>query len=147
MGRIRPVKPETFLNEDLFDLERVSKLPVRLAYMGLWTVTDREGRFEWQPRQPKTGILPHDRLYFAKVLDVLERSGRVERYTVDGREYEWIRSWKRHQVINNKERQSVILDAPGEAMPDCAEVAREDRDDYASRSRYHRVRVRRMPGW
>jgi hypothetical protein len=139
MGRIRTVKPETFLSEDLFDLERVSKVPVRLAYIGLWTVADREGRFEWKPRQLKAAILPHDRLDFAKVLDALETSGRVERYTVDGCEYGWIRSWKRHQVINNKERDSVIPIAPAEAMPDCAEVTREDRDDDASSTRDERV--------
>jgi hypothetical protein len=139
MGRIRTVKPETFLNEDLFDLERVSKVPVRLAYIGLWTVADREGRFEWKPRQLKAAILPHDQLDFAKVLDALERSGRVERYSVDGRDYGWIRSWKRHQVINNKERPSVIPIAPGEAIPACAEVTREERDDDAMTAREERV--------
>jgi hypothetical protein len=139
MGRIRTVKPETFLSEDLFDLERVSKVPVRLAYIGLWTVADREGRFEWKPRQLKAAILPHDQLDFAKVLDALERSGRLERYSVDGREYGWIRSWKRHQIVNNKERESVIPIAPGEAIPDCAEVTREDRDDDALSTRKERV--------
>ena len=139
MGRIRTVKPETFLSEDLFDLERASKVPVRLAYIGLWTVADREGRFEWKPRQLKAAILPHDQLDFAKVLDALERSGRVERYTVDGREYGWIRSWKHHQVINNKERDSVIPIAPGEAIPDCAEVTRDGRDDDALSTREERV--------
>jgi hypothetical protein len=139
MGRIRTVKPETFLNEDLFDLERVSKVPVRLAYIALWTVADREGRFEWKPRQLKAAILPHDHLDFAKVLDALERSGRVERYTVNGREYGWIRSWKRHQIVNNKERPSVIPIAPGEAIPVGAEVTREGHDDYASSTREERV--------
>jgi hypothetical protein len=139
MGRIRTVKPETFLNEDLFDLERVSKVPVRLAYIALWTVADREGRFEWKPRQLKAAILPHDHLDFAKVLDALERSGRVERYSVDGRDYGWIRSWKRHQIVNNKERPSVIPIAPGEAIPDCAEVTREERDDDALSTREERV--------
>jgi hypothetical protein len=139
MGRIRTVKPETFLNEDLFDLERVSKEPVRLAYIGLWTVADREGRFEWKPRQLKAAILPHDRLDFAKVLDALESSGRVERYSVDGCEYGWIRSWKRHQIINNKERPSIIPIAPGEAIPDHASPTREERDDDASATREERV--------
>ena len=139
MARIRTIKPEFFLDEVLFDLEKQTRLPVRLAYAGLWTQADREGRFEWKPRQLKAAIQPHDRLDFAKVLDALERSGRVEHYAVDGREYGRIRSWKRHQVINNKERESNIPPSPDEAMPDGVEATREDRDLDAWPTREDRV--------
>ena len=51
--RIRSVLPEFFSHEDLYDLELASGLPVRLAYAGLWTWTDRRGVFEWRPRRLK----------------------------------------------------------------------------------------------
>jgi hypothetical protein len=102
MGRIRTIKPEFFTDEELFDLEKQTKQPVRLAYAGLWTQADREGRFERRPRTLKAAILPHDNASFEKILDALERSGRLQRYEIDGHEYCSIRSWPRHQVVNNK---------------------------------------------
>ena len=58
--RIRTVKPEFFQHEGLFDLEQFSGLPIRVAFAGLWTCCDREGRFKWRSRQLKTDILPYD---------------------------------------------------------------------------------------
>ncbi len=69
MGRIRSVKPEVFKHDGLFDLERETGLPLRLAWIGLWTVCDREGRFPWRPRVLKPEILPHDSIDFADVLN------------------------------------------------------------------------------
>jgi hypothetical protein len=139
MGRIRTIKPEFFLDEDLFDLEKQSRLPVRLAYAGLWTQADREGRFEWRPRTLKAAILPHDGANFEKILEALERSGRLHRYGFDGREYGWIRSWKRHQVINNKERESNFPPPHGEVTGGHALSTREERDSDASITRDERV--------
>jgi hypothetical protein len=46
MGRIRTVKPELFQHGDLFDAEVESGFPLRLAFIGLFTCCDREGRFK-----------------------------------------------------------------------------------------------------
>ena len=46
MSRIRTVKPELFKHEELFDTELASGLPLRLAFTGLFTVADCEGRFK-----------------------------------------------------------------------------------------------------
>jgi hypothetical protein len=43
--RIRTVKPEFFKHEKLFDLEKETGLPIRLAWVGLFAISDREGRF------------------------------------------------------------------------------------------------------
>jgi hypothetical protein len=139
MGRIRTIKPEFFLDEELFDLEKQSRLPIRLAYAGLWTQVDREGRFEWRARTLKAAILPHDNANFEKILDSLEKSGKVERYSHDGREYGRIRSWKRHQVINNKERNSVLPPSESEANVPFALSTRDEREDDALSSRDKRV--------
>jgi hypothetical protein len=45
MGRIRTIKPEFFSHEALFDGERETGLPLRLAFIGLLCQCDREGRF------------------------------------------------------------------------------------------------------
>ena len=50
MSRIRTVKPELFKHEELFDTELASGLPLRLAFISLFTVADCEGRFKWRPR-------------------------------------------------------------------------------------------------
>lgn len=109
MSRIRTVKPELFIHEGLFELEEETGLPVRLAFIGLFTLCDREGRFKWRPRELKLGVLPHDPIDFSRVIDALASRGFVVKYVAeDGQSYGYIPTWKKHQVINNRERQSVL---------------------------------------
>jgi hypothetical protein len=121
MGRIRTVKPGFYKHEELFEAEKLSGLPLRVAFSGLWTVCDREGRFVWKPRMLKTDILPYDEVDFSDVLDALEQAGFIEKYTVDGRTYGQVPSWSEHQVINPRESKSVI--PPPDASPRVEEVA------------------------
>ena len=106
MSRIRTVKPELFKHEDLFDAEQNSQLPLRLAFIGLFTVADREGRFKWRPRTLKLDVLPHDFIDFAAVLDALERAGFIERYEADGEIYGWIPTFTKHQRFSGKESEA-----------------------------------------
>jgi hypothetical protein len=108
MGRIRTVKPELFKHEDLYDLEKESGLPVRIAFVGLFTCCDREGRFKWRPRTLKLDVLPHDELDFSRVLDALWSRGLIAKYAINGEEYGLIPTFNKHQVINNKESASEI---------------------------------------
>lgn len=108
MARIRTVKPEFFKHDILYDLEKSTKLPIRLAFAGLWTVCDREGRFEWRPRMLKTDVLPHDDIDFSRVLDALATRGFVVKYSVDGKDYGYVPGFSRHQVVNNRETASII---------------------------------------
>lgn len=112
MARIRTIKPEFFAHEDLFQGERETGLPLRLAYAGLWTAADREGRFKWKPMQLKTAALPYDDVDFSRVLDALATRGFIFRYEISGVVYGVILSWKVHQFINNKEPQSLIPPPP-----------------------------------
>ena len=109
MGRIRTVKPELFKHGELFDAEQESGLPLRLAFIALFTCCDRAGRFKWRPRELKVDCLPHDTLDFSRVLDVLATRGFVVRYAdTAGVEYGCIPSFGRHQVINNREKDSEL---------------------------------------
>lgn len=108
MGRIRTVKPELFTHEDLYMLEQETGLPIRIAFAGLFTVCDREGRFKWQPNRIKLAVLPYDVLDFSRVLDALVTRGFIRMYSADDQIFGVIPTWSRHQVINNRESASEI---------------------------------------
>lgn len=130
MARIRTIKPEFFRHADLFEAEKETGFPLRLAFAGLWTAADREGRFKWKPRELKLDCLPHDDVDFSRVLDALATRGWIVRYAVDGVEYGAIPTWKAHQIINNREKASDIP-APNEINI----LTREARVDDASGTR------------
>jgi len=88
MTRIRTIKPELFTHEALFEAEQTSKLPLRLAFIGLLTCCDREGRFRWRARQLKLDVLPYDDgVNFEDVLNALAVHGFIIKYQVDGQYY------------------------------------------------------------
>lgn len=108
MARIRTIKPDFFRHEGLFEAERETGFPMRVAYAGLWTVADREGRFRWRPRQIKLDVLPFDDIDFSRVLDAFVTRGFIVKYEVAGEVYGCIPSWNEHQAINNREVTSEI---------------------------------------
>lgn len=110
MARIRTIKPEFFTHFELYKLEEETGLPVRLAFAGLWTQSDREGRFKWVPEQLKLGCLPFDVVDFSKVMDLLADKKFLVRYEHDGKSYGFIPSWLEHQSINQREAQSRLPD-------------------------------------
>lgn len=132
--RIRTIKPEAFTDEDLWDAEQESGLPIFRAYTGLWCQADREGRFEWRPRQLKSAILPYWDGDFGHVLDVLLTRGFLVRYTHLERVYGVIPSFPRHQFINGKEPQSMLP-----APPDIGSNPKSSRVGDASTTRDVRV--------
>jgi len=108
MARIRTIKPEFFRHEGLYELEKESGFPVRVAFAGLWTAADREGRFKWAPKTLKLDCLPFDDCDFSRVLDALMTRGFIVKYVIEGREFGFIPSWSEHQVINNRESLSTF---------------------------------------
>lgn len=116
--RIRTIKPEFFTHEGLYELEKETGLPIRVAFAGLWCVADREGRFKWEPRRIGVSVLPYDGIDFSRVLDALFTRGYVVRYRVKGDEYGSIPSFLRHQIINNRERPSEIPEPSPAKEPD-----------------------------
>lgn len=108
MARIRTIKPSFFRHEALFEAEQETGLPLRVAFAGLWTAADREGRFKWAPRQLKLDCLPFDDVDFSRVLHALATRGFIAEYEHDGAIYGAIPSWSAHQVINNREAPSDL---------------------------------------
>lgn len=108
MARIRTIKPSFFAHFELYQAEIETGLPLRIAYAGLWTMTDRKGRFKWSAPELKLGCLPYDNIEFQRVLDALESRGFIVKYCDNERDFGWIPSFLDHQMINNKEMDSVL---------------------------------------
>jgi hypothetical protein len=110
MSKIRTVKPDLFRHEQLFEAEQISGFPLRLLFIGLFTVVDAEGRFRWRPRQLKLDILPYDEIDFNAALSALVEFGFVQHYEYGGEYYGAIPTWHKHQSINQREPDSVLPD-------------------------------------
>jgi hypothetical protein len=104
MPRIRSIKPEFFLDEDLARLAPMD----RLVFIGLWCQADREGRIEDRPGRLKVQVAPYDEVDMKAVLDRLVAAGFLVRYTVEGRAYIQVRTFLRHQRPHKTEQPSVL---------------------------------------
>jgi hypothetical protein len=106
------IRPELFTHESLFAAEKASGLPLRFAFIGLWTQCDREGRFEWRPLRLKLAIMPWDEGDFESILIALANAGFLVRYEIDGKPYCHIPSWHRNQRPHHQEAKSTIPPPP-----------------------------------
>ncbi|MDX8400806.1 MAG: hypothetical protein R8K20_11255 [Gallionellaceae bacterium] len=104
MARIRYIKPDFFLDEDLSDLP----FETRLLFAGMWCHADREGRMEDRPRRIKAQIFPYDDVDIGASLDKLAHDNFIFRYSVNGKEYLQIVNFTKHQKIHHTERLSII---------------------------------------
>lgn len=128
-GRIRTVKPELFRHELLQDLENQNAvLRPMLVFAGLMTQADRSGRFRWNPRVLKLDILPFVDFDLGASMELLRARGFLRKYEVAGVVYGCFPTWAKHQVINNRERESEIP-APPEGRDTDASCTREARDE------------------
>lgn len=108
MARIRTIKPEMAKHELLFELEQELRAPVRFAWAQLPCHADREGRFKWRPRSLKTDILPYDDCDFSRVLHAWLTRGMIVKYRVGDEWFGWIVNFRKHQVINAREQDSIL---------------------------------------
>jgi len=132
MARIRTVKPEFFKHYDLFKAEKETRLPIRLAFQGLWLCADKEGRFKYNPTHLKLDVLPYDEVDFKVILAALEAYGFILKYSADGKKYGWIPTLKDHQRFNGTEAKAESrLPAPPENLK--SGISLEDlRNQYGS---------------
>lgn len=106
MARIRSIKPEFFIDEDLQDLEAENPgAYCMLVYAGLWGHCSKDGVFEYRPRVLKLSILPFLNFSLETTLALLCAAGFVRRFSVEGKEYGHIPSFEKHQRISGKEAQ------------------------------------------
>ena len=103
MARIRTIKPEFFTSEDIVELDPLA----RLLYIALWCEADKEGRLSWKPRTFKMRYLPADDCDIDATANALVTRGLIVLYG-DGLAY--IPSFRDHQHINPREKESVLPD-------------------------------------
>lgn len=106
MARKRFVAPEFFTHRALYRAEKKSRLPLRVAFAGLWTCADRRGIFRWDPDALQLAVIPFDRCEMAEVLDALLSEDFIRKYTIDGRDYGIIPSFARWQHFHKNENPS-----------------------------------------
>jgi hypothetical protein len=99
MARIRTIKPEFFMDEDLAELSPLH----RLLFIGLWTEADREGRMQDRPRTLKAKLLPWEGCDIEPLLGDLDRAGLIHRYEVGGAHFIAIPGFTKHQRPHPKE--------------------------------------------
>jgi hypothetical protein len=104
VARIRSIKPDFFINDELAELEPLT----RLFFIGLWTQADREGRMHDRPRRLRAALVPYDDCDVTGMLDALAESGHIMRYEVDGERYIQVLNFTRHQHVNIKESASTV---------------------------------------
>ncbi|MFZ4563637.1 MAG: conserved phage C-terminal domain-containing protein [Bacteroidales bacterium] len=114
MARIRTIKPEFFRHEVLQDLTILHpKLHPMLVFSGLLGHCDKNGVFEWKPRQLALDILPfvwmQSRVLLDDSLALLRDSRLIQQFDCKGKSYGFIPSFVDHQRINGKESQAPAL--------------------------------------
>ncbi|MEW9570538.1 hypothetical protein ABQJ54_02100 [Rhodanobacter sp. Si-c] len=104
MARSRNIKPGFFKNEVLVELP----YEYRLLFVGLWTIADRQGRFEDRPARIKMEVFPGDNVDVEAGLQALHDKGFILRYSAEGERYCQVLAWDKHQTPHVKEAQSTI---------------------------------------
>lgn len=108
MARSRNIKPAFFLNEELVEL----RYEVRLLFIGLWTLADREGRLEDRPKRIKMNLFPADDIDIDEALSELGASGFVLRYEVEKVKIIQIVNFAKHQKPHHQEKDSELPPPP-----------------------------------
>ena len=122
--KIRSVHPR-FFNDP--QLARISP-HARLLYIGLWCYADDEGRGDWLPKQIDGDLFPHEPVRILDLLDELKRIGKVECYSVGGRDYFWMPAFSRWQNPKYK-RDSKIPPPPSGVGPGLSPILRQLGED------------------
>lgn len=104
MARARNIKPGFFRNEELADLDPLT----RILFAGLWTIADREGRLEDRPKRIKADVLPYDDGNVDDMLDALAARGFIARYEHSTARYIQICNFDKHQNPHKNEAHTVI---------------------------------------
>lgn len=104
MPRIRYIKPDFFLDDDLAE----QSFETRLAFAGLWCYADKSGRLEDNPKKLKVEILPYDKVDMNNLLNNLTKKPFIIRYELNNKKYIQILNFLKHQKPHHTEKDSDI---------------------------------------
>ena len=108
MARARNIKPAFFTNDELSELPPLA----RLLFIGLWTIADYKGCFEYKPKRLKVQLLPYDDCDIEQLVSALDKSRFISIYSVQGQTFGKVLNFNKHQNPhkNEKEKGSDIPD-------------------------------------
>lgn len=104
MARARNIKPGFFKNPELVEL----RYEVRLLFIGLWTMCDREGRMEDRPKKIKMELFPADNIDIDAALSELHANNFVLRYEVNNIKLIQVVNFLKHQKPHHQEKASEL---------------------------------------
>jgi hypothetical protein len=104
MARIRTIKPDFFIDDDIAALHPLT----RILFIGLWCLADKGGRLEDKPNRIKIQLLPYDKHDINAALNDLVNTGLIIRYEAEGQKIIQIRSFDKHQVTHHTEKESTL---------------------------------------
>lgn len=108
MARARNIKPSIMDNEDLAELEPLT----RLLFVYLWMLADREGRLEDRPKRIAAQALAYDRnADVSNMLAKLQSNGFIDRYEANGIACIQIKAFAKHQTPHIREAASTLPSA------------------------------------
>jgi len=96
VGRIRTIKPEFWVDDQMVELP----FEARLLFVGLWNFVDDEGLIEFKPKRIKMQVFPSDDVDVQTHLDSLISTGRLTVLDSDQGPLLWVTNWSRHQMVN-----------------------------------------------
>lgn len=107
MARARNIKPAIMDNEELAELEPLT----RLLFIYLWMLADREGKLEDRPKRIAAQALPYDRSADVEtMLEQLHKAGFIERYEACGVACIKVVNFTKHQSPHVREQGSELPD-------------------------------------
>ena len=109
MARIRTIKPDFFMSEDIGGLTVKS----RLLYVALWCHADREGKMKYSPVALAAQTMPYEMADFKKCIGELIQKGHILEYEAETRKYLFIPTFLEHQRPHKTEAASKIPDFNG----------------------------------
>lgn len=115
MARARNIKPAFFDNDALGELEPLA----RLLFIGMWTIADYKGDFEWREKRVKAKILPYDDCDIKKLAINLDKSGFIRFYSDGENIYCNVVNFSSHQNPHKNEREK------GSDIPEYSEKMRQ----------------------
>jgi hypothetical protein len=130
VARARNIKPGLFKNEIL----GVADPLYTLMFEGLWILADRAGRLEDRPLRIKAEVFPYRDADANAMLDWLQESGFIRRYTVAGKRYILILEFVKHQNPHKNEVESTIPAPSDETDAEPEEIGTEPEEIGSTRA-------------
>lgn len=133
MARSRNIKPSFFTNDELGDVNPLA----RLLFIGMWTIADYKGCFEYKPKRLKVQLLPYDDCDIEQLVNDLDKSGFISIYTVQGRKYIKALNFTKHQNPHKNERDG------GSEIPDIDQQDIENQEKSLNSSDLQNIEINR----